>query len=224
MLDQLIIDSTASVEDFDASVKERKISAPKKKSIKETVPFSNVTYDFTAINGEIYWDERELEYIFEIIANTPEELEEKKTAFSSWIMNVANSKIYDPIDTDYHYIGTFNDISYEDEENLDKTTITVKFLAYPYKISNAPTVYNLTVSANAQYAKTVINSSSHRITPTISTNVAVTLQLDNVSYSVPAGETQNSTLHLKSGANTLIIQNNTNTSCTVVLSFYEEVF
>ena len=224
MLDQLIIDNTASVEDFDASVKERKIGAPKKKSIKETVPFSNVTYDFTAINGEIYWDERELEYVFEIIANTPEELEEKKTAFSSWIMNVANSKIYDPIDTDYHYIGTFDDISYEDEENLDKTTITVKFLAYPYKISNAPTVYSFTIPANSEFVKTVINASAHRITPTINTNTAITLSLDNVSYSVPAGEIKNSTLRLKLGANLLIIQNNTDTDCTAVLSFFEEVF
>ena len=42
MIDQLIIGGLAK----------SKKKPPKKKSIKETVPFSNVTYDFTAINGE----------------------------------------------------------------------------------------------------------------------------------------------------------------------------
>ena len=74
MIDQLIIGDKASCDDYGASVASRKIVPPKKKEIKETVPFSNVTYDFSAINGEQYWEERELEYTLEIIAPTPEEL------------------------------------------------------------------------------------------------------------------------------------------------------
>lgn len=56
MLDQLIIGDKSSFDDFDASVSERNISPPKKKEIKETVPFSNVTYDFSKINGELFWE------------------------------------------------------------------------------------------------------------------------------------------------------------------------
>jgi predicted Ser/Thr protein kinase len=82
MLDQLIIGDKGSCDDFEASVKERVIHPPKKKSIKKTIPFSNVTHDFSAINGEVYWEERTLEYIFEIIANSAEELEEKKQAMT----------------------------------------------------------------------------------------------------------------------------------------------
>ena len=63
MIDQLIIGKIASYDDFGASVAERKIIKPKKKSIKETVPFSNVTHDFSAIDGELYWEEASLEYI-----------------------------------------------------------------------------------------------------------------------------------------------------------------
>ena len=88
MLDQLIIADTGSYDKFGASIKEREIHAPKKKTIKDTVPFSNATYDFTAINGEIYWQERTMKYIFEIVENTPEELEERKMKFSNWVMNV----------------------------------------------------------------------------------------------------------------------------------------
>lgn len=108
MLDQLIIGTKASQDDFDASLRKRYIGKPKKKSIKETVPFSNLTYDFSAINGEVYWEEAELEYTFEILASTPEELESKKREFSNWVMNVTNEPIYDPYEPDWHYNGTFS--------------------------------------------------------------------------------------------------------------------
>ena len=65
MIDQLIIGSKKSYDDFGASVSERTIHQPKKKTIKETVPFSNITHDFSGIDGEVYWEERKLEYIFE---------------------------------------------------------------------------------------------------------------------------------------------------------------
>ena len=78
MIDQIKIGDKSSYDDFSASFSNRKIGKPKKKVIKETIPFSNITYDFSAINGELYWEERELEYTFEITADTPEELEELK--------------------------------------------------------------------------------------------------------------------------------------------------
>ena len=93
MLDQLRIGDKYSYDDFFASVAERKIKKPKKKKIKDTVPYSNKTYDFSAINGEVYWEERELEYILELDADTPEELEERKIALSSWLMNVIDTTV-----------------------------------------------------------------------------------------------------------------------------------
>lgn len=222
MLDQLIIGEKASFDDFGASVATRKISAPKKKEIKETVPFSNVTYDFSAINGEVYWEERDLQYQCEIIAPTPEDLERKKTAFSSWVMNISAEKLIDPFDPDYHYIATYSDIDYADDESLEKTTATVKFKAYPYKIANIPKVYKFSIPANTETEATILNDSSHRITPTISSDTGATLQLDNISYSVPAGETTDGTFKLKAGLNTLIL--NAATDCLLTVRFNEEVF
>lgn len=163
MNDQLIIGDKASFDDFEASLAARNIGMPKKKSVKETVPFSNVTYDFSRINGELYWEDRPLEYVFEILASTPEELEELKTAFSSWVMNVFEEEIHDPFIPDYHFIGTYEDIDFEDEETLDKTTVTVKFTAYPYKVANLPTVFEL--KSNDRYASEwfIENNSAHRV-------------------------------------------------------------
>ena len=222
MLDQFIVSEKASFDDFGASVTTRKISAPKKKEIKETVPFSNVTYDFSAINGEVYWEERELQYQCEIIAPTPEDLERKKTAFSSWVMNISAEKLIDPFDPDYHYIATYSDIDYADDESLEKTTATVKFSAYPYKIANIPKVYEFSIPANTEVEATILNDSSHRITPTLITETGVTLQLDNTSYSVPAGETTDGNLKLKAGLNTLILT--ADDDCLLTVRFCEEVF
>ena len=224
MLDQIIIGDKASYDDFGASVAERSNPTPKKKSIKETVPFSNVTYDFSAINGEVYWEERELNYVFEIIADTPEALEEKKTAFANWIMNVQSEDIYDPFLADYHYVGTFESMSYADDEGMEKTTIAVKFLAYPYAIANVQTEYNFEISAQSELEVNVFNGSAHRLTPNIFADHVVTIKLDNVSFGIPTGDTTDDSFKLKAGENVLTIQNTNTADAIVAIRFYEEVF
>ena len=224
MLDQIIIGDKASYEDYDASVAERTISTPKKKSIKETVPFSNITYDFSAINGEVYWEERELKYVFEILADTPIELEAKKTAFANWIMNVQEENIHDPFVADYHYVGTFDSMDFADDESVEKTTATVKFLAYPYAIANTQSVYTFVVPAASSRVVNAFNGSAHRMTPPIVTDAEIILKLGNVSYAIAASETTDDAFKLSVGANVLEIVNATNKACTFSVKFYEEVF
>lgn len=221
MLDQLIIGDKSSLDDFEASLKERAISSPKKKSIKETVPFSNVTYDFSAINGEIYWEERELEYVFEIIANNPEELELKKTEFSNWVMNVMSEKISDPYEPDYFYYGSYDDMEYSDDEGVEKTTATVKFSVYPYKISNYVKVKKVALTGSADQTVNLLNSSAHRIAPSVKTDADVVIIFGGKSYALSAGDWEN-VFFLQVGTNALTFQSKT--ACNVTISFYEEVF
>ena len=222
MIDQLTIGNTYSYDDFEASVRERIISAPKKKIIKETVPFSNETYDFSAINGEIYWEERTLKYVFEIMANTPEELEEKKQPFLAWVMNVNSEEIHDPFITDYHFIGTFNDIEIDDSE-IEKSTITVTFTAYPYMISDTKrrSVYYL---SETEKVINVANNSSHRITPTFICDVECRVVKGNSSYVIPVGEIKDARFMLAPGMNTLKISCPVDEIGTLEIEFYEEVF
>lgn len=224
MLDQLVIGNVASYDKYEASVKERSISAPKKKSIKETVPFSNKTYDFSAINGELYWEERELKYIFEIIADSPEELEVKRMAFMNWVMNVMAGNIYDPYEPGWHYIGTYDGAEYEDDESMEKTTITVTFLAYPYKISNNLTEYTIIIPAGQTVTAEITNNSSHRLTPTLVSNAGVSIDFAGVVYTVPVGEVTYDTLKLNAGESTMTITNTGDVDCTLVIKFYREVF
>lgn len=224
MIDQLIINDKASFDDFLASLSSRNIHLPIKKSIKETVPFSNKTYDFSGINGELYWEERELEYVFEIIALTPEELEERKQIFANWIMNVVEAEIHDPFISDYHFIGTFDDFDVDDDDGLNKTTITVKFKAYPYKIANYARTYDFEIPADTTESTVIVNESAHRITPTITTDAVISLKIGNSSYTVSAGETTDDNLKFEVGTTAIILQNSGSTACNVTISFVEEVF
>lgn len=225
MIDQLIIGDKLSHDDFSASIALRKIKLPKKKSIKESPPFSNITYDFSAINGEVYWEERELEYVFEILADDPEQLEELKKAFASWVMNVMALNLYDPFIPDYHFVVTYEDMDFDDDEGLEKTTATVIFKAYPYKISNRPIVYTFSIPASDEITTFIDNKSSHRITPTITTDSPITIIASNSSYSIGVGTTKDERFNLAVGINEITIQNtNANSQAVVSISFDEEVF
>ena len=224
MIDQIFIGEKASFDDFGASVAKRVIRQPAKKEIKETVPFSNITHDFTAINGEIYWEEREIEYIFEMIAPAPEKLMEMEAAFADWLMNIIKEELHDPIIPDYHFIVTYSDMSFEDEEEMEKTTATVTFSAYPYKIANYAKVFEFDIPANSTKDIWIPNESSHRITPKITADRAITIELDNVSYTMNAGTAEDEAFKLEKGLNSVKITNSNSAACKVVFSFYEEVF
>ena len=190
MIDQLQIGRKYSYDDFEANVRERVIGSPKKKSIKDTVPFSNTTYNFSKIDGELYWEERELKYILEIDATTPEELEEKKISFKTWVMNVFEEKLHDPFIEDYHFIATFDDIDFDDSE-IEKTTITVTFSAYPFMIANSKRIFELSIPTATETEVKIENGSSHRITPTLIASVPVSFKHNGTTYSIGSGETKN---------------------------------
>lgn len=224
MIDQIVIGDRASFDDFGASVAKRNIKMPAKKVIKETVPFSNETYDFTAINGEVYWEERELEYVFEMIAPTPEKLFEMKSYFANWLMNIIKQELHDPLTPEYHFIATYSDMSFEDDDGLEKTVATVIFAAYPYKIANYPKAFEFDIPANDSVTAWIPSESSHRITPKITTDAAITLKLNNASYTMEAGTAEDETFKLEAGLNKVTITNSSGAACNVSFTFYEEVF
>lgn len=222
MFDQIVIAGVGSNDSYEATVRERTISEPKKKIIKETVPFSNAIYDFSDINGELYWEERVLTYIFEIIADSPEELEIKKQKFKNWIMLVKEEELHDPFIENYHFIATFDDISCDDSE-FEKSTITVTFFAYPYMISNYKRQYNISVGANDELSVDVINNSSHRLAPTIVSDTNITISINNVTYSIPAGTITSENLKIEIGTNSVTITNAGDVTANIEIYYNEEV-
>lgn len=217
---ELIANGKKSYTDFGAYISGRKISLPKKKSITESPPFSNLTYDFSAINGELYWENRELEYSFDIAEFTTDEMETEKTKLTDWLLNIHDADIYDPYIGDYHYHGSFDSISWD--EDFGAGTLTAVFSVYPYKIANKAKVVALETAEGEEYKDfelVVKNNSSHRIMPVISSTGEYNIVFGGLSYSVHAG-TYEETFYLAPGNNTLKVSG----SGVLSISFVEELF
>lgn len=221
LIDSVVIDGVDSYDEYEASVKERVIEMPKKKSIRETVPYSNMVYDFSEIDGELYWDNRTIQYVFEILADSPEALEDKKQPFIAWLMNVQEKEIHDPYITDYYFLGTFDTISVDDSE-IEKSTITVTFSCYPYKISKAKKMFKFSITAD-EIEKRIFQNSCHQITPTFRCDVPCHVVIGDKSYDLVAGDTTDNSIKIDSGINTVKMRSKGGDG-TLCIEFYEEIF
>lgn len=227
-MDQIIIGDLASYDDFGASVATRRIKPPKKKSIKETVPYSNAVYDFSDIDGETYWEERELEYTLEITADTPEELEAAKRRFTSWVLGAKKQKLHDPHIPDHHFLATYESMDVDDDEGLDKTTLTVTFLAYPYMLTNVPKVYETTLThPSEEWLFQALNESDHPVALTITNTGHITIKVgEALTVGLTPGEGTYGAIKLPVGFTDVAVRCTTFTGadCAVRISFHEEVF
>ena len=200
-MNQLRINGKSSYDDFDVYISARKISLPKKKTIQETPPFSNMVYDYSDLNGEIYWEWRTLEYGFDIAEFTTIEMEEIKTKLADWILNVHNAEIYDPYIGDYHYYGSYKDGSWD--EDFGAGTLSVSFLVYPYKIANNPKIFILSDDTYEQTEKEIVNNSSHRVKATITSTGSFGIETNGMVYSVGVGTYTD--FYLQAGTNAMLI-------------------
>lgn len=220
MIKQLVINNKKSFDDFGVYIATRKITSPKKKVIKESVPFSNNIYDFSKINGELYWEERTLEYSFDIAEIKTEDMEVVKSKLLNWLLNVHDTDIYDPYIPNHHFHGSYNSDSWE--EDFGAGTINVSFTVYPYKISNKPITHSRSLNAGVNEL-TIINNSSHRVTPTIICSENMSIQIGTIIYSFSAGETKVDSIKFESGKNELLVTPTTERA-NITISYIEEVF
>lgn len=143
------INGKHSFVDYGLHVKKRQLGFPKKNKIHKTVPFMSGYYDFTKINGNVTWGERPLSYTFDIIGDTPEEVDAECTRILNWLGNVHDADIYDDTMVGYHLHGSFDSATPSESEDGEHTELTVSFVCHPFKISNKKTVVD-------QYRGTVI--------------------------------------------------------------------
>ncbi|MBR5878361.1 MAG: hypothetical protein IKY91_02325, partial [Akkermansia sp.] len=177
-----------------------------------------------AIGGEVFWEERELEFVLELTARDPAGLEYKKTRLANWLMNVQAARIFDPHDLEHYFLGTYSSLSFEDDESVEYTVCTVVFKAYPYKIAVKPTTYVLEVPGSTTRSFLVRNESGHPVIPQVTCNHAVAITLSDVEYTFQAGTVKSSTFKLPPGMLELTVANQQDTDGTVTVRFYEEVF
>ena len=137
-----------SFTDFGLTIAGRVDNPPEKKSIRETVPFMNGYHDFSAIAGEVTWGERQLEYEFDIIGNSPQHVEKQRDEVMAWLTNIHEAEIFDDTTPEYHYVGSYESADPEFDETGLRATLTVSFVCQPFKIANRETVLALEIGEN----------------------------------------------------------------------------
>lgn len=194
-------------------IKTRNISLPEKKSIRQTVPFMNGYYDFSALNGAPAWDEREIEYVFDAAEDTPSALDKKVSDVMDWLGNIHDEDIFDDTMPGYHWHGSYesSDISW-DESGL-KAEISVTFVCHPFKIANYATSLSFATGEHSVY------NSGMAVIPYAYSASAAAIQIGNYASSIPAGENVQLAVSLERGKNNVLVSGDS----PVIIKFWKEV-
>jgi len=211
--DGIRINDKHSYGDFGLTLKSRNIGLPEKKSIRQTVPYMNGYYDFSALNGAPAWNERIIEYAFDVINENPVELDFFVSHVMDWLGNIHDVDIYDDTTYGYHWHGSYENANVEWDDTGLQAEIKVSFVVHPFKISNEPTQYTMT-----QGTYTVTNLGM-AVAPIVKSTADVAIQIGNYVFSIPANEEMQLEIDLQRGFNTILVSG----EGTVTFSYYEEV-
>ena len=209
--DGITVSGKHSFNNFELYISERTINSPKKKTIRETIPFMNGSYDFSKVNGAVAFEDREIEYAFEIIGESIADMDQQRDSVLNWLMNVYEEALYDDTMPDYHFLVSYDDCKVK--EDAEKTDLTVTFIAYPFKI------YNTQTSFTASAGTTVVNNQGQPVVPNVIATEEMTITLNGQAITVPAGTQIKLEVDLMTGDNTVIVSG----SGELTLSFIKEV-
>lgn len=199
MRDGIQANGLHSQHDFDLCIKSRKIGLPSKKTIRQTVPFMNGYYDFSALNGSPAWTERRIEYVFDLVADTPQELEDYVETVLDWLCNIHEADIYDDTMPNYHWHGSYEsgDPSYDDSGL--SAELSVEFVCYPFKIANNP------ITITLQAGSHIVVNTGMAVAPIVKSDAAAAIQIGTYVSSIPANTEVRLGIDLKRGKNTVVV-------------------
>lgn len=211
--DGIRINDKHSYGDFGLELKTRNIGLPEKKSIRQTVPFMNGYYDFTALNGAPAWGERIIEYSFDVLNDNPVELDHFVSYVLDWLGNVHDADIHDDTVYGYHWHGSYQEANVAWDESGLHAEISVSFVVHPFKIANEPTEYNMTAGTHK------IFNLGMNVAPYAYSEATAAIQIGTYVSAIPANEEVQLEIDLARGENTVIVTG----AGTVRISYYEEV-
>lgn len=211
--DGIRINDKHSYGNFGLTLKSRNIGLPEKKSIRQTVPFMNGYYDFSALNGAPAWGERIIEYSFDVINENPVELDYFVSYVLDWLGTVHDTDIYDDTTYGYHWHGSYDNASVSWDDSGLQAEISVSFAVHPFKIADTPTQHSMTAGTYT------ITNTGMAVAPIVKSTAVAAIQIGNYVSSIPAGEEIRLEIDLERGNNTVLITG----AGTVTLSYYREV-
>lgn len=218
MRDFFVANNINSLEDLDLYISNHILDPPVKRSIKQTLPFVQGAIDFSDFSGEVFFEERNLKYTIDVAELTLQEVEKKKQEiFNKFAVLPSNIKIEDSYLPNYYFIGTFNNI--EQNSDQEQVELSINFLIYPFLFSKKSKVFEEEI----QESKNIIikNDSVHPITTNIKCDKNINITNKNINYSFSSGTYINSNLMLYPGENDLKI--NVTEATNLKIEFVEEI-
>lgn len=213
MTDGIKINGKHSYGNFGLYLKSRKIGLPEKKSIRETVPYMNGYYDFSALNGAPAWNERIIEYSFDVTNDSPVDLDYFVSYVLDWLGNAHDVDIQDDTVYGYHWHGSYEDANVEWDESGMQAEISVSFVVHPFKIADVATSHTLTAGTHT------INNSGMAVAPYVSSTASAAIQIGSFVSSIAANTEVQLEIDLERGNNTVVVTGDG----TVTLKYYKEV-
>jgi predicted phage tail component-like protein len=205
--------------DLEVVMQKRTIQAPTKKKIKESVPFMNGNYDFSTVatNGEINYDEREIEVVLGLPAKTKMGLQTMYSNVVEWLMNVGKSQLIFDDMSDSYYMAEVEKISNFDEV-MSFGMITATFVAEPFKksiefVGNEPwDTFNFETDIIQDVQFHVVNNLTVSIynpglpvVPVVNVDAVMNASLDGYTANFKPGDNTDYKFKLKSGVNSIFI-------------------
>lgn len=207
-----------SFKNIGVTIKSKTIGEPEKKKIKGTVPYMNGSWDFSLLNGEQAYEDRKLQYVFNIIADDREELHYKKMKMKKWLMKDGRHKLIDDDQPNFYFLAECESISFK--QNGRTGELTADFVAYPFMICTLPEGHwdnfyfewdyaierNYEVSGERKI--TLNNTGDASVIPIVTCSSEMTLIKNGVTYKFPQGEVKSSSFVLEKGLNEIVVRGN----------------
>lgn len=211
----------------------KKIGRPSKEKIKVKVPFSNHEYDFSELYGSQVYTNRSLEYKFNLIGQTKEQMSIEVTDIINWFMNShGKQKLYDDAYPGYFFMAEVESEA-NFEENYTDGILGVKFTAYPFMISELEEGHDTwdnfnfvldydqitDFTINGSQDVMLYNGGSNVVKPTIIASTSMEILMKNKTYLIPSGTSESYDFMLEMGENNLTITGDG----TISFVFYKEL-
>ena len=196
--------------DFASCVASSDSGKPEKKFVTATVPYMSGFYDLSKIYGAIAYESRDVSYTFELLGDDMEDLQRQKTNLLDWLGLVHDEPIYDDTQPNYHYVGSFYEADWEEDETGESGTLTVTFKCQPFLIADRATEESLSVGTH-----TVVNNGQQVSVFAKANSGSATVKINGVIQAVTTTE-QRLTAQLQPGENEVVV-----TSNSVTLRYYE---
>ena len=208
----VMFDNKGSYTDFGLKFKSYDITMPEAKTTLVSVPGSNVTLDYTEMNGDVFYEQRKITMIFGLSASY-ESWHDVLSVFSNYI-NGQKRKIILPTDNGFYYIGRSQISSKKTDRVLG--TVTVEALVYPYKKELQDGTddwdwdpFDFENGIIREYGEVavpgtlIIDGRREKVIPTFSCSMAMTVTYDGTTYDLSAGDNTIYSLALGEGEHEL---------------------